>query len=49
MSAKVSDQIAHLRSNLGIIMLYQDVEIVIYVCVVNVLIKIFADSCQLRD
>ena len=49
MSAKVTDQVADFCSDRRVCVHDQGFEIIINVCVVDVLIKIFRNSCELGD
>jgi hypothetical protein len=49
MSAQVSDQVANLGSDTSILMQNQVVQVLVNIGVMNGLIKVFGDSCQLRD
>ena len=49
MSAKITDQIAHLCSDGCILMNNQILQVVVDVCVMNIFIKVFRNSSQLRD
>ena len=48
-AAQVSNQIANLSPYLCILVLNQGVEVIVHICVVNRLVKVLGDSCELRN
>ena len=49
MSTEVSNQVADLGTDGSVLVNYEDLELVVNVCVVDVFVEIFRDSCKLGN